>query len=393
MSSGPRAARNIMKKLSVEWFRSESEISQDLWAKCFPLEVEGQWWYRALEQSGLHEQFQFYYAVVSDGEPIAIAPCFLMDIPMSVVVPENLAPFFAAAGSVFSAFKYQRTFSIGSPCADEGTVGIVAGHHMSDVADAIQKAVQIKASKLKASMIAWKDFPGETWSALKAMSMNNGMFEMVSFPGAVVELPTTGGAEAYYKNLKASRRQKIMKKLRSSKADVQVEVEVLQHPSMPVRDEIFKLFWQTYEKGKTKFETLSPAFFTQIAETEEAHFILLRESESKELVAFMLCFKVGHRIINKFIGLDYKRPPSWFLYFRLWDEAVRWCTSQNATELQSGQTGYSAKIELGHKLVPLKNFCKHLNPLMNVVYEYVAKNISWSTLDDDLAEYLKKYSA
>jgi hypothetical protein len=391
MSSGPRTLRPSAKKLIVEWVRSESEIAPDVWERCFPKEVEGRWWYRALELSDLQDQFQFYYAVVRADEPIAIAPCFVMDIPLAILVPENFAAFFSAAGSVIPSFKYQRTFSIGSPCADEGTVGVAPGHTLSDVAEVIQKAVEQKARSLKAAMIAWKDFPGETWTALRAISAKNGMFEMVSMPGAVVEFSHEGGADAYYKNLKASRRQKIMKKLRSSKAEVEVETAFVQRPDEAVRAEIFDLFWQTYEKGKMKFERLNPAFFTHIAEADESWFILLRESKTKELLAFMLCFKVGDRVINKFIGLDYKRPASWFLYFRLWDEAIRWCGLQKAVDLQSGQTSYSAKIELGHKLTPLSNFCKHLNPIMNAIYEHVAKSVSWETLDDDLKLYLKKY--
>jgi hypothetical protein len=355
MSSGPRTLRPSAKKLTVEWVRSESEIAPEVWDRCFPKEVEGRWWYRALELSGLQDQFQFYYAVVRADEPIAIAPCFVMDIPLSILVPENFAPFFTVAGSVIPSFKYQRTFSIGSPCADEGTVGVAPGHSLSDVAEAIQKSVEQKARSLRAAMIAWKDFPEESWTALRGVSGKNGMFEMVS------------------------------------KAEVDVETEFVQHPDEAVRAEIFGLFWQTYEKGKMKFERLNPAFFMHIAEADESWFILLRESKTKELVAFMLCFKVGNRVINKFIGLDYNRPASWFLYFRLWDEAIRWCGLQKAADLQSGQTSYSAKIELGHKLTHLSNFCKHLNPIMNAIYEHVAKSVSWETLDDDLKLYLKKY--
>jgi hypothetical protein len=391
MSSGPRTVRPSAKKLTVEWVRSESEIAPAVWERCFPKEVEGRWWYRALELSDLQDQFQFYYAVVYADEPIAIAPCFVMDIPLSIIVPENFAPFFCAAGSVIPSFKYQRTFSIGSPCADEGTVGVAPGHTLDEVALIIQKSVEQKARSLKAAMIAWKDFPAESWTALRGVSAKCGLFEMVSMPGAVVEFSHEGGADTYYKNLKASRRQKIMKKLRSSKAEVDVETEIVQRPDEAVRAEIFGLFWQTYEKGKMKFERLNPAFFTHIAEAYQSWFILLRESKTKELLAFMLCFKVGNRVINKFIGIDYKRPASWFLYFRLWDEAIRWCGLQKVADLQSGQTSYSAKIELGHKLTPLSNFCKHLNPIMNAIYEHVAKSVSWETLDDDLKLYLKKY--
>jgi hypothetical protein len=378
-------------KLRVEWHRSQADIPKEVWESCFPANLEGRWWYAALEQSGLEEQFQFYYAVVLADKPIAIAPCFLMDIPMSVVVPESIAPLFDVLGRCIKEFKCQRTFSVGSPCADEGTVGIAPGFNLADVLPTLDKAIRKKADQLKASMVVWKDFPEASWSSLSKLCQNEEIFDMVSFPGAVVALPADGRIESYYDGLKASRRQKIKKKLRTSHSHVNIEVEIIQRPSDPVRDEIFALFWQTYEKGKTKFERLNPQFFSEIAKAEQSWFILLREKETAQLVAFMLCFKVDGRIINKFIGLDYGRPPEWFLYFRLWDEAVRWCVSQAASELQSGQTGYSAKIELGHELVPLKNFCKHKNPIMHLIYAKLAKSISWATLDKDLELYLRKY--
>ena len=135
--------------------------------------------------------------------------------------------------------------------------------------------------------------------------------------------------------------------------------------------EIFALFWQTYEKGKTKFERLNQEFFQQIAQCPESHFILLRKVSDGKLAAFMLCFKVGGRVINKFIGIDYSASTNSFLYFRLWQEVVIWALGTGATELQSGQTGYSAKLEIGNKLVPLTNYCKNYNPIVHRLYAHV----------------------
>ncbi|MBX9693702.1 MAG: hypothetical protein K2Z81_15040, partial [Cyanobacteria bacterium] len=80
-----------------------------------------------------------------------------------------------------------------------------------------------------------------------------------------------------------------------------------------------------------------------------------------------------------------------FIYFRLWEEAVAWVTRSGALEFQSGQTGYRAKLEIGHKLVPLSNLCKNRNPLLNYVYKKVANTISWSSLDPQLEEFLRAH--
>jgi len=59
--------------------------------------------------------------------------------------------------------------------------------------------------------------------------------------------------------------------------------------------------------------------------------------------------------------------------------------------MQSGQTGYMAKIDMGHSLVPLWNYAEHHTFLMNWIYAKIARDIAWDTLDDQLAEYLKAH--
>ena len=148
--------------------------------------------------------------------------------------------------------------------------------------------------------------------------------------------------------------------------------------------EIFELFWQTYERGKTKFERLTPEFFNAIATEPPAHFVLLREPTTGRLAAFMLLFLVERRAINKFIGIDYELGREGRLYFQLWEQAVRWARAAGATEIQSGQTGYQVKLDVGHELVPLTNYCKHRYRLVHRLFAAVASRINWASLDDDL---------
>jgi hypothetical protein len=112
--------------------------------------------------------------------------------------------------------------------------------------------------------------------------------------------------------------------------------------------------------------------------------VLLREPTTGRLAAFMLLFLVGTRAINKFIGIDYELGREGRIYFRLWEQAVRWAYAAGTTEIQSGQTGYRVKLDLGHELVPLTNYCKHRNRLVHRVFAAVSSRISWASLDDDL---------
>ena len=386
----------MIQQLTLEWLNSESQIPQALWDNCFPAPYEGQWWYRSLECSHLEKQFTFTYGLISyNNEPVAIAPAFIMDVPIELVMPPLVLPIVKLIGKVVPSFLYQRTFFIGSACSDEGHVGIDtkflknSGLTQDDIFICIQEAAEKQAKKYNAPMLVWKDFPKTFHQVLLKISKSRDLFPLVSFPSALVTLQGNK-TDDYIASLKSSRRQKLNKKLITAMA-APLDVSVVHLPDNQTLHQLYRLFSRTYLKGKTKFEELTPEFFEFISREKEAHFIILKHQSSHEIVAFMLCFNLGEHVINKFIGMDYDAPQDWFLYFRLWIEVVNWSYKIGAKTIQSGQTAYPAKIETGHQLIPLTNFCKHRNTLMHSISKKVASLVNWDTLDQDLALYLKAY--
>ena len=382
--------------LTIEWLNSESQISQDLWDICFPAPYEGQWWYRSLECSHLEKQFTFTYGLVSlNGTPIAIAPAFIMDVPIELVIPPLILPIVLIIGKVIPSFLYQRTFFIGSVCSDEGRIGInpkiLTNNTVTqdEIFLCIEEAAEKQAGKYNAPMLVWKDSPDTFNKTLTNLSKTKGLFPLVSFPSALVTLQGNNSND-YFSSLKTSRRYQLRKKLKKAIL-APLEVSIVHLPDNQTIHHLYRLFLKTYLKGKTKFEELTPEFFEFISREKEAHFIILRHQASLEIVAFVLCFNLKDHVINKFIGIDYDAPRDWFLYFRLWIEIVNWSYKIGAKTIQSGQTAYTAKIETGHQLIPLTNFCKHRNGLMHKIYKKVASLVNWDTLDQDLAIYLKAY--
>ncbi len=239
-------------------------------------------------------------------------------------------------------------------------------------------------------MLVWKDFPQSDMPALDLLCEAKDAFKVISYPGTMVQFPEAN-IKSYYGGLKASRRHNVLKKIKRGQEFLPLNASVIQNPDDKTLDEIFALFWQTYEHGKTKFERLNKKFFSLIAQQKQASFVLMREPVNGKLIAMMLCFVIGHRMINKFIGLDYRIDKQANLYFRLWNAAVEWAVSLGIKEIQSGQTGYRFKTEVGNSLVPLSNYCRHSNPLVNWIYALVGRSISWSSLDNDLSIYLKAH--
>jgi hypothetical protein len=369
--------------ISISFAGRAGEIDHALWNACFPPPLEGRWWYEALERSQLEDQFAFLYAVLRDGDrAVGIAPAFVMQFPLSLVAPDVLKPLLPLLGSL----AHPKTLFVGSPCADEGTVGLLPSIDRRAALLALHQALRAKAQELNAPLIVWKDVPPHTAEDLARLP---GMFRVVSFPGTLVEL----GADkaAYLAGLKGSRRHNVLKKVRRSVTHVAVRTEVLQNPDASALSAIYALFRQTYERSTTRFERLTPEFFAHIAEVPCARFIVLREAKSGDMLAFMLVFELGTRLINKFVGIDYRRPGEWQLHFRLWDTVVDYALSRGLRQIQSGQTGYAPKIETGHRLVPLVNFCQHRNPVVHRIAAAAARRIDWATLDEDLARHVRAH--
>jgi len=381
------------QRVQVEFVAGFREIDEALWLKCFPPTLEGRFWYQTLEASGLEAQFTFRYAVIrSEGEAVGIVPCFVHNVPISLVAPPAVAAVINLLSRIFPKIGYQRTLFVGSPCSDEGCIGLVPGVNLGDVAGAVSDAVRAEARQQKAPMIVFKDFPETAFAALEKLVTTEGYFPVVSYPGTVVPLAAPDKA-AYLRDLPHLQRHNFLKKLRRSTELLTLDTRVVERPSDEELAELQGLFQQTYEKGKTKFERLDRRFFVSIRDRREARFILQRDPANGQLVAFMLLFCLGDRVINKFIGIDYRRAGKTYLYFRLFDAALDIAYACGAKELQSGQTGYRAKLDLGHRLVPLFNLVRHRNPLVNAVYRAIGTRVTWKTLDNDLATFLQAHPA
>ncbi len=373
------------------WVDHSDDVPPSLWAQLFPPPLEGDWWYRALERSGLDDQFCFRYLLLKQGGiPVGLVPAFLMDVPMRLVVPPVLLPWVSAFGRVFPWLRAQRTLFVGSPCAEEGRIGLLPGVDVASALRCIDAELINEMRRNGARVRVWKDFGVEWHPVLSSLAREAGLFRLVSFPGTEVALQG-GTREAYLQSLGTNQRHQFKKKLRRSKEAVALGVEFLRQPDDATLDKLFALFWQTYEKATTRFERLNRRFFGLIAAEPVASFIVLRELTTAQPVAFMLCFESPGHLVNKFIGIDYQTPRAWFLYFRLWDAAVDYAISSGATALQSGQTGYRPKIELGHRLVPLTNYCAHRNPVIHRIYAWVAAEVDWHTLDPALAAALETH--
>ena len=56
-----------------------------------------------------------------------------------------------------------------------------------------------------------------------------------------------------------------------------------------------------------------------------------------------------------------------------------------------GRSSYEAKIEIGHKLGPLNNCCRHRNIFFHNVLPYLRADDPLASMDEALARFLKAH--
>jgi hypothetical protein len=230
-----------------------------------------------------------------------------MDLPVEQVAPKEFLQLLRLVGKIAPSLLCQRIVFVGSPILDEGRVGLLTHVNRRTALLSLQVALEKKAHELSAPLIVWKDFPESSSADLNWLSHERRLFRVVSLPNTIVEFPSHR-KEDYFATMKGTRRRNLKKRLRLSREQVALGVEIVQRPDANTLEDIFELFWQTYEKSATKFERLNRKFFEVISEKPAAHFIILRERVTDEMVAFMLFFDMGERLINMYIGMELHPP-------------------------------------------------------------------------------------
>ncbi len=317
-------------------------------------------------------------------------PAFAFDVPLDLVMPPAIAklilPF---ARGPLKGLAVQRTFFIGNVAGEEGCIGLLPGHELDEIAPFVHAGARAKAVTMGAPMLVWKDFPQADRAGLDALCTGGRVFRIPSFPGTSIAL-RPGGYARFQDGLNSKRRRRINAKLRQGEETLPLRAETIGSPGNAELDAMFALFEQTAARATTRFERLTRAFFATAACGPESSFLVLRDSAGA-IRAFMLMFDLGDRAINQFIGLDYSTGDNAYLHFRLFVAAYDAASRGRARTFCSGQTGYTAKLDLGHALVPLWTYCEHANRLVNAIFRWGASGISWGTLDPQLAEYLRAH--
>ena len=363
---------------------SISAFSQQDWDRCFSDEPENWEFYKVCEQSG-PPGFQWYFAaVVEDGRIIAVAPAFGTIYRLDTTVQGRLKRVTERLFQVMPALMSLRLLALGSPVAEICHLGFapeVPGHRRSSLLDELLSSLRSFGLLHGYRLFGIKDAPAcdaQVWNA----AMEKQRFtRLPGMPTAVIDLPHST-FDDYLGSLSRATRKDMRRKMKTF-AEIRIE---RRHHVDDVADRIAALYQQTMGRSDLQFENLPQSYFVEFVRRLSPWASMFLYWAEDELIAFNLVIEDQHRLIDKYIGMDYAVVHKYNLYFNTWLTNVRYCVERGIPTYQCGQAFYETKIRLGCRLLPNWMYFRHASVLLNGVLQVVARVVRLDRFDPAIAD-------
>jgi predicted N-acyltransferase len=358
---GPDAMEPDAMKLEVA--NSIGHFAPDEWNRLFPGELEDWSYYHATERARLAGFEWLYFGVRVDSELCAAVPAFITDYRLDTTLDGRLRRVVRALARAAPGLLRPRMLALGSPVGETCHAGFAPQSAQSErlrMLALILDGCDEHAAKHGARLLAVKD-AGDTQSALWEWAMNaRGMRRQPGLATATLALPYAT-VDAYLATLSRATRKDMRRKQRA-RAALRIE---WRHDLDGIRDDVARLYRNTLERAAMQLEELTPDYFDSVlAELgERASCVCYWLDET--LVAFNLVLHDRDRLIDKYIGMDYRHARRLNLYYVSWMENVRYAIEHRISVYQSGQGLPQEKLRLGSTLSPNSLWYRHRNPLID----------------------------
>lgn len=293
-------------------------------------EPEGAEYYEAVQMAGMDDFHFGYFAAYRAGRLVTVAPYFVMNFRLNTLLPNGWLK------QSLSLIRFKLA-CIGNPIAD---VGRIHGDASLEILSAINEELAKKGS-----LLAYKGFGQD--------------LPLPDFVQAIgLPVPVLALGPDYYQSMKSDRRNLLKRKLKKSSALRYEECAGLPENLVP---KVYQLYLNTYHKADLKFEKLTPEYFVNTGALSQYLLFYLED----ELIGFTQLIGKGHKLVNRYIGLDYDKSKDHGLYFAMFIRAIDFGIREGFTEIELGATSYEFKRILGARQLPTWNYYRHTTPLFN----------------------------
>jgi predicted N-acyltransferase len=357
------------------------------WDRCFPGEPENWAFYRACERAGPPGFSWYYVAVRHDGRLIAVAPAFGTGYRLDTTVQGAWKRITSRLYRLAPALLTLRLLALGSPVAEICHLGFapeVAEANKPDLLSRMLQTLQRFAVQQRYGLLGIKDASSADDTLWDDVLTPNGFTRLPGLPTALLDLPYRTLRD-YLGSLSRATRKDMRRKAKAFEG-----VRIERRTSIEdVIGEVSRLYEETVAHSDLQFECLPPDYFQELLRslTPNAN-VFLYWAENK-LIAFNFVIEVGDRLIDKYIGMDYKVVKKYNTYFNTWLCNVIYCIDHGIPVYQSGQAFYGPKLRLGCRLQPNWQYFRHRNMAMNVILQLVARFVRLDRFDPAIGDIVK----
>jgi hypothetical protein len=376
-------------KLSCKWFRHAGQIDATLWQKLMRDERHIRSWYASLDNHGVADDTNFYYALIYDEDkPIAIVPTFVKILPIDIFLSGFLSKIIAWIDNHLLKIRYQKFYFIGS-YVDSGYIGIEQSYISPEIYHFISNEIINKSQSLKTKAIIWKDFDKSFCDSLQAEKF----FTIVSFPDSYTKI-IGDDFETFLKKQIPSIKSKIKKNLHRASFDDN-EFFILKNPTNEKVDEIYHLFQnidKKYENVKFQFDHINDHYLQSSSSSPNFFYLGLKRKSDGKIINIIQCLQTENRLYQLFYGFDtHCFSAKGGYYFALQAKIISYCILNRIKYLYSGQNKYIAKLGMGSQLLPLYNSVMANTSILDFILKTCLGGLEWRDLSDELTLYLKAH--
>ena len=335
----------------------------DEWNCLFPGELEDWSYYHATECSRLPGFSWLYFGVREGSELRAVVPAFMTDYRLDTTLDGGLRRVVALLAHAMPALLRPRMLALGSPVSEVCHAGFAADSTQAErmrMLALLFDGCENHAATRHARLLAIKDL-AETQSTLWERTLiARGMRRQAGLATAALALPYAS-VDDYLATLSHATRKDIRRKLRARAA---LRIEWRQDLE-GIREDVARLYRNTLEHAAMQLEELTADFFDNVLNELAGRASCVCYWLGDALVAFNLVLHDGARLIDKYIGMDYRHARTLNLYYVSWMENVRYAIAHGIPIYQSGQGLPEEKLRLGSTLAPNWLWYRHRNRLVD----------------------------
>lgn len=218
--------------------------------------------------------------------------------------------------------------------------------------------------------------------AILQACLKQGFFAVEGLPLAYVPIDFAD-VNAYLGRLPKSARRYVQRRLRTRE---QMTVQRIATGEAFADDArvaaYYALYREVHDNSDITFDCLTLPFFAALLRNERsAGFVFeYRHAESGDLLGWNLCFEVGGRLVDKYVGLSYPISREMNLYFVSWIVNLEYALERGLTHYVAGVTSGEVKALLGASFTPTRHAVYVRNPLLRL---FMRRFSHWFSMSDD----------